>query len=278
MSIVGSFIVPHPPLIIPEVGKGGEEQIKKTSSFYESICKEIMNLNPDTIIISSPHAPYYKDAFFVSSSDTMYGDFSRFGASNVSFDETIDIDLVNLIKKHTSDENIVLANDSNNILDHGTMVPLYFIHKYLEKCNIVVVGLSNLPLMDNYKFGKVIKNAVDESNKRVVFVASGDLSHKLKDYGPYGFTEKGPYYDRDVMMDCGSGNFGKLLKYDEAFLEEVAQCGHRSFCIMAGALDGIAVKSRFFSHEDVTGVGYGICSFYPTGEDESRKFGDINEY
>jgi AmmeMemoRadiSam system protein A len=41
---------------------------------------------------------------------------------------------------------------------------------------------------------------------------------------------------------------------------------------MAGALDGKAVEAAQYSHEDVTGVGYGICSFIPKGEDESRHF------
>ena len=32
MSIVGAFMVPHPPLIVPEVGRGGERQIEKTAA------------------------------------------------------------------------------------------------------------------------------------------------------------------------------------------------------------------------------------------------------
>ena len=47
---------------------------------------------------------------------------------------------------------------------------------------------------------------------------------------------------------------------------------HRSFVIMAGALDGYAVKATQLSHEDVTGVGYGICTFYLQGRDEGRHF------
>ena len=43
MSIIKSYMVPHPPLIIPEVGKGEEEQIKKTTNSYEIVAKEIAN-------------------------------------------------------------------------------------------------------------------------------------------------------------------------------------------------------------------------------------------
>lgn len=75
----------------------------------------------------------------------------------------------------------------------------------------------------------------------------------------------------DVM---GSGRFGELLKFDPVLCDDAAECGHRSFVIMAGALDGKAVEARMLSHQDVTGVGYGICTYKVTGEDSSRRFLD----
>ncbi|MBQ6019096.1 MAG: AmmeMemoRadiSam system protein A, partial [Clostridia bacterium] len=51
-----------------------------------------------------------------------------------------------------------------------------------------------------------------------------------------------------------------------------AECGHRSFVIMAGAFDGLGVRAKVLSHQDVTGVGYGVCSFCPEGPDEDRRF------
>ena len=63
-----------------------------------------------------------------------------------------------------------------------------------------------------------------------------------------------------------------MFDFDEAFCEKAAECGHRSFVIMAGVLDGMSVEARMYSHEDVTGVGYGICSYIPTGEDAQRRF------
>ena len=60
MNILGSFMVPHPPLIIPEVGRGSEEQVRKTIDSYENIADQIAKLNPETIIISSPHTLLFK--------------------------------------------------------------------------------------------------------------------------------------------------------------------------------------------------------------------------
>ncbi|MBR0376678.1 MAG: AmmeMemoRadiSam system protein A, partial [Firmicutes bacterium] len=159
-------------------------------------------------------------------------------------------------------------------LDHGTMVPLWFIRQYYNEFKLVRVGLSGLPLTDHYLLGQLIREAVDETGKRVVFVASGDLSHKLQPHGPYGFAPEGPQYDARIMDVCGRADFGELLDFDEAFCERAAECGHRSFTIMAGVWDGTAVRASVLSHEDVTGVGYGICTFYPEGPDGDRHFLD----
>jgi hypothetical protein len=72
-----------------------------------------------------------------------------------------------------------------------------------------------------------------------------------------------------------SGNFGNLFTYNPQALEKAEECGHRSFCIMAGALDRESVECQVFSHEAPYGVGYGVAEFTVTGEDPSRAFGDL---
>ena len=273
MSLLASFMVPHPPLIIPEVGKGEEKQIEKTFSSYEEIASQIETLNPETIIIISPHAPMYSDYFYISSDKTIIGNLSKFGAPSVKFTEEVDLDLVDEITEIAEKYNFPTGKLVPQVpLDHGTIVPLYFIRKKLPKTKIIVIGLSTLPLVDNYKMGQIIKEAINNLNKQVVLVASGDLSHKLKEYGPYGYTKEGPEYDKRIMEVCSKGNFLELLKFENLFLEKAAECGHRSFTIMAGALDGIEIESKELSHEDITGVGYGICTFYPKEENKERNF------
>ena len=44
MPIIKTYMVPHPPLIIPEIGKGEESKIKKTTESYEQVAKEISEM------------------------------------------------------------------------------------------------------------------------------------------------------------------------------------------------------------------------------------------
>ncbi len=264
MPILASFAVPHPPLIIPDVGGGAENQIKKTIESYERVAHEIEKIKPETIIISSPHTIAFKDYFFLSSTPTMKGSFASFHAPNVVFEEKIDEELVKEIERLFYEESFPAGTISKEIeLDHGTMVPLYFIRKYLSNYKIIVVGLSGLSLENHYHLGEIINQAVNNLNRRAVFIASGDLSHKLQEYGPYGYAKEGSEYERKILKTMTAANFRELLDYNQQLLEDAAECGHPSFTIMGGAWGNTFLTPTFLSHEDVTGVGYGVWTYYP---------------
>ena len=280
MSVLAAFMVPHPPMIIPAIGQGSEEQIAETTRAYQQAAEEIAALRPDTIVITSPHSILYGDYFHISPSAGAKGSFAQFGAGSVQFRVEYDTELVAEICRQADGQDFPAGTlgERDKALDHGTMVPLWFIERAYENAGvpknykIVRIGLSGLPLTDHYRLGRLIRSSAERAGRRIVIVASGDLSHKLQDYGPYGFAKEGPEYDARIMDVCGRGAFGELFDFSEGFCDRAAECGHRSFVIMAGAFDGMAVKAKALSHEDVTGVGYGVCTFYPAGEDPERRF------
>lgn len=277
MPILAAFMVPHPPMIVPEVGQGSEKQIKSTIEAYERVADEIAALKPDTIIISSPHSVLYADYFHISPGKEANGSFVEFGAPEVRFNVKYDEEFVDYVSMKANESGFPAGTlgEKKKQLDHGTMVPLWFILKKYSDFKLVRTGLSGLDLVKHYEYGMMLKEAADSLERRVVYVASGDLSHKLQDYGPYGFAKEGPEYDKRIMDVCSNARFEELFDFDETFCDKAAECGHRSFVIMAGALDGVSVKATQLVHEDVTGVGYGICTFYPQGEDKSRCFWNV---
>ena len=276
MGIIAGFMVPHPPMIVPDIGRGSEAQVADTTAAYERAADEIASLAPETIIITSPHSIMYADYFHISPGKSARGSFAGFRAPGVRFNEEYDTELVKEICRLADKEDFPAGTmgERDKDLDHGTMVPLWFIRNKYKGGKIVRIGLSGLPLIDHYRLGMIIREAVESTGRRTVLVASGDLSHKLQDYGPYGYTPEGPEYDERIMDVMGRAAFGELLDFDSTFCDKAAECGHRSFVIMGGAFDGTAVRAEKLSHQDVTGVGYGICTFYPEGADKSRNFLD----
>ena len=274
MGISAGFMVPHPPLIIPDVGRGEEKKIQKTIDAYQKAAEMTGRLQPEMIVLLSPHQTMYADYFHISPGSGAKGDFGQFRAGRVSMEVSYDTEFVRALCGAAEEAGIQAGTlgEREKKLDHGTMVPLYFVNQYWTRYRLVRVGLSGLSLASHYRLGQCIRATAETLGRNTVVIASGDLSHKLKEDGPYGYQAEGPAYDARIMDVMGRGAFGELLEFSEDFCEKAAECGHRSFTIMAGAFDRTGVEAERLSYEGPFGVGYGICTYRPTGDDGTRNF------
>lgn len=279
MPIKLAFVVPHPPLIVPEIGRGEEKKIKNTVDAYDRAAREIAGIKPDTIVIASPHSVMYGDYIHISPGEGAEGDFGRFGAPEVSIRKKYDSEFAQSLSGLAEEKGIPagMLGQRDKSLDHGVLVPLYFLEKYLHEFKIVRVSISGLLPVEHYRFGQCIAETAEKLGRNTVFIASGDLSHKLTSEGPYGFAKEGPEFDRQLTEAMKAANFFRFLDFSEEFSEAAAECGLRSFIEMAGALDGKAVKTEFLSYEGPFGVGYAVCGYTPAGSDENRRFADNYE-
>lgn len=268
-----AFIVPHPPIIIPEIGRGEERKIELTVKSFHQIAQKIAEIKPDTIIIISPHAKAYSDCFYMPISESAKGSFRDFGASDVHMAVSVDQELIRqiVLKSNEFNSDVYSHSVKEDSLDHGTMVPLYFINQYYTDYQLVKIPLSGLSTEQHYKLGQSIQAVIKDQKKKVVIIASGDLSHKLKTTGPYGYIKEGPLFDKDITEAMSSGDFLRFLTLEEEFCSKAAECGRRSFIIMAGIFDGYFVHSNLLSYEGPFGVGYALAEFNTLREDESRK-------
>lgn len=269
-----AVMVPHPPLIVPEIGRGEENKIQNTIDAYKKVAQHIAEYRPETIVILSPHQIMYADYFHISPGKSAKGDFGNFRARDVKFEVTYDTEFVDELCLLAGERNLPAGTlgERDKKLDHGTMVPLYFIDQFYRDYQIVRIGLSGLPLTRHYELGECIRQAAEHLNRRIVIVASGDLSHRLKEDGPYGYRAEGPEYDERIMKVMGAGNFWKLFDFSEKFCDSAGECGHRSFTIMAGAFDKTDVRAGQLSYEGPFGVGYGVCIYEALGENLERNF------
>lgn len=278
MSILGAVAVPHPPIILPEVGHGEELKISATTNAYKEISRRIVELEPDTIIITSPHSVMYADYFHISPGVQASGNMAQFRAEQVALTVNYDVDLAKKISDVASSAGVPAGTlgERNSSLDHGTMIPLRFLQQAgldFDRVKFLRIGLSGLSAAIHYKFGQLIARAAEELGRRIFFVASGDLAHKLKG-SHYGFVEEAPIFDSQVMENLGGADFLKLLTMDEKICSRAAECGLRSFWIMAGALDRLDVHAERLSYEGTFGVGYGVVRFDVGGENSTRNFDD----
>ena len=211
MAVIAAFMVPHPPIIIPDIGRGEEKKIHKTVEAFRAVAQKISSLKPETIVLVSPHQILYSDYFHISPGESALGDFAQFRAPQVQMQIQYDTEFVEKLCElaAVADFPAGTEGERDRRLDHGTMVPLYFVNQYIKDYRLVRIGLSGLPLKMHYQLGQYIQETAKRLNRTVVLIASGDLSHRLKEDGPYGYQEQGPEYDSRIMDVMGRAAFGE---------------------------------------------------------------------
>lgn len=269
-DILGYYLMPHPPIIIPDIGKGEEKKIEVTTLACNNIGREIADIKPDTIIIITPHGTMFSDAIAISDEEIISGDLSQFRCTNIKMNIPIDRQFNIKLGTACHLEGIpsVLVNsdflDSYNVnyeLDHGTMIPLYFVNKYYNDYKMVHITYSMIGDINLYKFGMEIKRVAEELNRNAIIIASGDLSHKLKDEGPYSYSPYGEKFDNELLSKLENGDIIGAFNMDKTMIEEASQCGLNSIYILLGSMEGKEIKGELLSYEGTFGVGYGVMKF-----------------
>lgn len=275
--IHAAVMVPHPPLIIPKVGRGQEKSIPETIKAYRVAAELIAAGKPDTVIVITPHSAMYADYIHISPGTAAKGSFAQFQSGDVKLEAAYDTAFVTELCRRADACGLRAGTlgEQDKKLDHAAMVPLCFLRDAYGTelpCKLLRIGLSGLPYTDHYRLGMLIQETAESLKRSIAVIASGDLSHRLKEDGPYGFAEDGPIYDQKIMDVMGRGAFDALFHFEPEFCESAGECGHRSFVMMAGCLDGLSVKAKQLSYEGPFGVGYGICIYRPEGLDPARHF------
>jgi aromatic ring-opening dioxygenase LigB subunit len=194
---------PHPPLLLPDIGSDADKKaVAKTIGSLKFLKKKLAGIQPQTIVISSPHP------------------------------------------------------------DWGFNVPLHFLAGELAAEIITRLCGPDSP-QSHYEEGILFyEQRLKNLETKVALIASGDMSHRLKIDGPYGFHEQGPRFDARFMENLKSKNIESLMRLDGEF-PEAGECGLRSFCFLLGILAGAKInwQADILSYEGPFGVGYLVADF-----------------
>lgn len=248
----------------------GKRKDSKTVDSYHAVSREIASLQPETIVVISPHAVAYEDYFHIASGKGANGDFSAFGAGDVSLYAEFDEEFIDALSNIAQKKALCGHNGHKaKKLDHGVMVPLYFIHQYLQSYQIVVLSISGFSYETHFSYGKCIAEAAETLQRDIVIIASGDLSHKLKEDGPYGFAQEGVEFDKKITDAMSKGDFSQFLSFEENFVSAAAECGLKPCIVMAGALETKKVDAKLYSYEGPFGVGYAVASYKVINQEEN---------
>ncbi len=264
MSIISAYHLPHLQVLVPEIGQGKEEKMVKTTDSIKEVANRINEEAPETLLIISSHSDAFEDYFHICKGDGAAVTFEDYGVEGLEIDMKYDLDLIKAISQACTAHGLEGGTDGEEAetVDHGTGVPLYFIHPAMKKdYKVVRVSISGLSLLKHYTFGKCIKEAVEKTGRRVTVISSGDMSHRLKEDGPFGYSKDGSVFDTAFCSALQSANFLSLFGFEDEVLDNAIECALRPATIMAGTMDGHFAKAEMVSYEDTYGVGCGVFSY-----------------
>jgi AmmeMemoRadiSam system protein B len=248
-------ICPHPPLLVPQIGGGHLDAVVATSTAMHELATAIGE--PETLVVISPHAAGFAGTHTVRTAPSLHGDFGDFRCPEVRVERDNDLQLVAALLEAASEADLPLVGVENPVLDHGTLVPLYF----LGGQRLVVLSIVE-DYAGHARLGELVRRCVQRLGRDAVFVASGDMSHRLVRGAPAGFDPRGAQFDRRVVELVTAGDLAGLREIEPDLRAAAGECGLRSFIALSGYLgESPCADTEVFSYEGPYGVGYLVAGF-----------------
>jgi AmmeMemoRadiSam system protein A len=272
MPVVHAGVYPHPPIVIPEVGGNEAEKVKATAAAMEEMARRVKASNAESILLITPHGPIFQDAVALLREPVLSGSLARFGVPDIKLTYRNDQHLLDAIEMEadkdgirtaTLDQRSATAYGVQAALDHGAMVPLYFLHKFGVRQPLVHITFGYLPPRRLYAFGQSVQRAIIRLRRRVAVVASADLSHRLTKDAPAGFNPAGAEFDNKLVQLLEKFDVPAIQTINARLQEDAGECGYRSILICLGILDGLTVQTEILSYEAPFGVGYLVADLTP---------------
>lgn len=251
-------LTPHPMAAMPTLDKTQVNQIKKTLNALEDLSELMKKTQPQTVIILSPHGPMRYDRFTVNLEEDLEGKFTNFGfLEDESHIFRGDTDLGRKFINHFHKINFPVDIAREEKLDYGSLIPLYYLTKNLtRKPKVLILTYTALDWEFHFKFGQEIRKIIEETDYNVAFIASGDLSHRLSENSPAGYTPYGVKFDKTLMDLLKKNEVAKIMQLNPDFCQEIQECGLKSIIIALGLLNGRKTDFVKLSYEYPTGIGY----------------------
>jgi aromatic ring-opening dioxygenase LigB subunit len=251
--------MPHAPILIPAVAGERAARTRSTVAAMREAARRAVAAGVDCVVVISPHAPRQSEAFGIRTGERLRGTLVAFGAPEEVVDVPNDTALAAQIARQAAGRGVPTRPIDDMALDHGTIVPLWFVAEAGWRGPVVAAGLS---LTDHFKvveFGRAVADAATGTGRRLAFIASGDMSHRLTLGAPCGYDARGAEFDRWLIDTLRRGGFRELLDFRQDLEEAAAQDALDSVLVALGATGFSTNGAEVLNYDGPFGVGYGVA-------------------
>ena len=262
MPIVFAATVPHPPILIKEIGKDHLKKIKKTQAAFKTLEQELYAAKPESIIIIAQHGNILADAFNINLNADYTGHFKEFGDFAVEFKFRSDyMTIQNIRAGDEMHKKVPITLTSDQAIDYGFSVPLHLLTQHLKNSSVVPITTSGLDSQAHFDFGKFLNDQLSKIDKRIAVISSADLSHKLTEDAPAGYSKNAKKFDEEIIEAIKKNDVKNLLKINEEKIVDAGDAEIKPIITLLGIINTISFKPEILAYEGPFGVGYLVANF-----------------
>lgn len=262
--IINSYITAHSPILIPNIGKKNHSILKKTTEAFLKMKNKIKEEEIDTIIVFSPHGRNKNKEIEINSHFQQDVNFEDFGDYFSRLSLSGDMALAYRLKEINENE-IKIKLLANQQIDYGASIPLYLLlnedNRKIPSFKGKILVINSTVFKDNkyhFEFGQSIGKYLDEEKKKIILIASAELSHCLNLRSPGGFYQKAEAFDNRIieLLKKKQEGITDLLSLNEKTIKEVKECGLRPIMMLLGAIEHRKYEPETLAYQKDLGIGY----------------------
>lgn len=261
-SNIHGIIVPHAPTLLED------EMDQKSSSVItalQDIGTNMKEWGVEVVVAATTHWQT-KEKFFIDNSSFHKTVMDYYGfRTSTEYDVAGQPELAELLLK-AGEKNLIFPSPQKHGIDHAISIPLHFM--FPEK-NIPVIPLSvaGSPLCA-FRWGRTLGTTLRNWGGKVLFLASGSLSHDLSYFMSGKMLGEHEKFDRQVLGLLAEGKGMDVLKIDQQLIKEAKPEGDfHDLCMLLGVM-GSQTLGQVKAYEKLPGVGLGVVEFTDAGYNE----------
>jgi MEMO1 family protein len=256
MSIACAVLMCHAPIVIPAIAARQASACSATTEAMRKTARALIAHEPSVIVLISPHAPRRPRSIGLTFEEVLYGDFARFGQPGVALRLQGAPEQARVLAQHALAQHVPTHPLSGHALDHGSLVPLFFVQEAGYRGRVLIASLPYPDADLEPAFGAAVRAAAEALHQRWAVLASGDMSHRLSRDAPAGFEPRAHEFDRGFARALRHGDLRAALDVDPTLQGLAAEDVVQSTAVAAAAVQYAAQGAQVFGYEAPFGVGY----------------------
>lgn len=261
-SNIHGMIVPHAPTLLED------EMDQKSSSVIKALQdsgKRLAEWGVEVVVAATTHWQT-EEKFFIDNSSFHETVMDYYGfRKRIEYDVAGQPVLAELLRK-AGEKNLIFPSILKHGVDHAITIPLHFMFPD-KNIPVIPLSVSGSPLCA-FRWGRTLGSTLRNWGGKVLFLASGSLSHDLSCFMSGKIMGEHEQFDRQVLTLLSQGKGMDVLNIDRELIKTAKPEGaFRDLCMLLGVM-GSRTSGHIQAYEKLPGVGLGVMEFKDSGHNE----------